>query len=93
MSCSRRGRKFDQPRILTALQDRAKILIVEDEQAIREMIAFALTREGFVVTEAENARDGLEMVVSEQPDLGVIDWMLPDMSGICLLYTSDAADE
>ncbi len=62
-----------------------KILIVEDEQPIREMITFALTREGFIVAEAENARQGLEMVVSEQPDLGVIDWMLPDMSGIELI--------
>ncbi len=49
------------------------------------MIAFALKREGFVVSEASTARQGLEMVVSEQPDLGIVDWMLPDMSGLELI--------
>lgn len=63
----------------------AKILIVEDEQPIREMIGFALKRESFDVTEAATGREGLELVVSEQPDLGIIDWMLPDMSGLELI--------
>lgn len=62
-----------------------KILIVEDEQPIREMIAFAMKRDGFMVAEAGNGREGLEMVVSEQPDLGIIDWMLPDMTGLDLI--------
>ncbi len=62
-----------------------KLLIVEDEQPIREMICFALKRESFEVAEAASGREGLEMVVSEQPDLGIIDWMLPDMSGLELI--------
>jgi len=62
-----------------------KILIVEDEQPIREMICFALKRDSFEVAEAATGREGLEMIVSEQPDLGIIDWMLPDMSGLELI--------
>ncbi len=62
-----------------------KILLVEDEKPIREMVSFALHREGFTVIEAETARAGLDLVVSEQPDLGIIDWMLPDMSGLELI--------
>lgn len=62
-----------------------KILLVEDEAPIREMVSFALKREGFTVIEAEAGRQGLESVVSEQPDLCVIDWMLPDMSGLDLI--------
>jgi len=62
-----------------------KILLVEDEKPIRDMISFALGREGIDVIEAETARDGLRAVVDSQPDLGIIDWMLPDMSGIELI--------
>ena len=60
----------------------SKILIVEDEQAIREMIAFHLTRAGFEVFEAEDCRVARGMLADEKPDLALIDWMLPDMSGL-----------
>ena len=59
-----------------------KILIVEDEQAIREMIAFHLSRAGFETLEAENCREARELLADHQPDLALIDWMLPDMSGL-----------
>jgi len=62
-----------------------KILLVEDEKPIREMVSFSLKREGFEVIEADTARKGLALVVSEQPDLGIVDWMLPDMSGLELI--------
>jgi len=60
----------------------SKILIIEDEQAIREMIAFHLSRAGYEVLEAEDCRTAREMLANEQPDLALIDWMLPDMSGL-----------
>jgi two-component system phosphate regulon response regulator PhoB len=60
----------------------SKILIVEDEQAIREMIAFHLTRAGYEVFEAEDCRVARGMLADEKPDLALIDWMLPDMSGL-----------
>lgn len=62
-----------------------KILIVEDETAIREMIAFHLGRAGFVTLEAENCKSARKLLVDEQPELALVDWMLPDMSGLELV--------
>jgi two-component system, OmpR family, phosphate regulon response regulator PhoB len=59
-----------------------KILIVEDEQAIREMIAFHLSRAGFQIMEAGNGREARELIADNCPDLALIDWMLPDISGL-----------
>ena len=58
------------------------ILIVEDEPAIRQMIAFALQRSGFEVCEAFDARQAREALANQRPDLILIDWMLPDTSGL-----------
>lgn len=60
----------------------SKILIVEDEASIREMIAYHLGRAGYEVFEAENCREAREILADQQPDLALIDWMLPDMSGL-----------
>ena len=60
----------------------SKILIVEDEQAIREMIVFHLARAGYEVFEAEDCRSARALIADNQPDLALIDWMLPDMSGL-----------
>ena len=59
-----------------------KILVVEDEQAIREMIVFHLNRAGFETIEAENCGVARGLLADERPDLALIDWMLPDMSGL-----------
>ena len=59
-----------------------KILIVEDEAPIREMIAFHLSRAGFETLEAPDCRVARELLIDERPDLALIDWMLPDMSGL-----------
>jgi two-component system phosphate regulon response regulator PhoB len=58
------------------------ILIVEDERSIREMIAFALRRAGYGVLEAEDSRTARSLLVDSRPDLLLVDWMLPDMSGL-----------
>jgi two-component system phosphate regulon response regulator PhoB len=58
------------------------ILIVEDERPIREMIAFGLRRAGFDVREAEDCRSARAQLADRRPDLLLVDWMLPDMSGI-----------
>jgi two-component system phosphate regulon response regulator PhoB len=60
----------------------SKILIVEDEDPIREMIAFHLGRAGYETLEAADCGKARELLVNEQPDLALIDWMLPDMSGL-----------
>ena len=59
-----------------------QILIVEDERPIREMIAFGLKRAGFEVREAEDCRAARAALADRRPDLVLIDWMLPDMSGL-----------
>jgi len=60
----------------------SKILIVEDEQAIREMIAFHLSRAGYATLEACDCREARQLLADERPDLALVDWMLPDMSGL-----------
>lgn len=59
-----------------------QILIVEDERPIREMIAFGLRRSGFEVREAADVSAARASIADRRPDLVLIDWMLPDMSGL-----------
>lgn len=59
-----------------------QVLIVEDERPIREMIAFGLRRAGFEVREAEDCRSARLQLAERRPDLLLVDWMLPDMSGL-----------
>lgn len=59
-----------------------KILIVDDEEAIREMISVSLELAGFQWIEAENGQDAHTLIVDERPDLVLLDWMLPGVSGI-----------
>ncbi|MBA3981033.1 MAG: phosphate regulon transcriptional regulatory protein PhoB [Alcanivorax sp.] len=58
------------------------ILIVDDEPAIREMVAVALEMADFDVLEGENAQRAHEIIVDERPALVLLDWMLPSVSGI-----------
>lgn len=62
------------------------ILIVEDDEAIQDMLVFALESEGVALSQAYNARDAWNMIEEKTPDLVLLDWMLPDSSGIDLLY-------
>ncbi|MCX5978092.1 MAG: response regulator transcription factor [Chloroflexi bacterium] len=59
-----------------------KILLVEDERALREALADALTSEGFVVAQAESGASGLAAFRAAPPDLILLDLMLPEMGGI-----------
>ncbi|WP_292291061.1 phosphate regulon transcriptional regulator PhoB [Marivita sp.] len=58
------------------------VLIVEDEPAQREVLGYNLEAEGFRVATAENGEEALLLVAEEQPDIIVLDWMLPNVSGI-----------
>lgn len=59
-----------------------QILVVEDEKAIRDMISFGLRRAGFEVREAADARAARAELANRRPDLMLVDWMLPDTSGL-----------
>jgi two-component system, OmpR family, phosphate regulon response regulator PhoB len=59
-----------------------QVLIVEDERPIRDMVSFSLRRAGFEVREAEDSRSARAQLADRRPDLIVVDWMLPDMSGL-----------
>ena len=58
------------------------VLIVDDEAPIREMIAVALQMAGYQCLEAENAQIAHALIVDHQPDIILLDWMMPDVSGI-----------
>ncbi|MGO4914873.1 phosphate regulon transcriptional regulator PhoB [Pseudogemmobacter sp. W21_MBD1_M6] len=62
--------------------DKPTVLLVEDEAAQREVLAYNLEAEGFVVARAENGEEALLLVEELVPDLVVLDWMLPNVSGI-----------
>jgi two-component system phosphate regulon response regulator PhoB len=58
------------------------VLLVEDEPAQREMLAYNLQAEGFRVTQASDGDEGLSCLRDDPPDVLVLDWMLPGVSGI-----------
>ncbi len=59
-----------------------KILIIEDEASIREMVEMSLSAAGYEVLQAESGEEGFSMLNEHVPDLILLDWMLPGMSGI-----------
>lgn len=65
-------------------KDSPTILVVEDEVAIREMLNFSLARAGFAVQEAADARQAQDVINQAVPDLVLLDWMLPGISGVDL---------
>ena len=61
-----------------------RILVVEDEAPIREMLTFVLDQNGYQAVEAEDYDEALELLVEPYPDLVLLDWMLPGGTGIQL---------
>ena len=59
-----------------------KVLVVEDEAAIREMLAFNLGRAGYEVLSAATGTEARSSVADKYPDVVLMDWMLPDVSGL-----------
>ena len=69
----------------TRMMSGKRILLVEDEQSIRKMVSFALGEDGYVIDEAEDGVLAEEHIANNLPDLILLDWMLPDVSGLELL--------
>mmetsp|Transcript_29355 Transcript_29355/g.57172 ORF Transcript_29355/g.57172 Transcript_29355/m.57172 type:complete len:230 (+) Transcript_29355:10250-10939(+) len=59
-----------------------RVLVVEDEPAQREVLAYNLEAEGFAVSRAQNGEEALLLVDEDAPDIIVLDWMMPNLSGI-----------
>jgi len=70
----------------------AKILVVDDEAAIRRLLRGTLTRAGYAVVEAEDARDALRQAASEHPDAVLLDLGLPDRDGLSIIQLLRARD-
>ncbi len=62
-----------------------KVLVIEDETEIRELMALHLLRQGYKVTEAASSEQGLQEILKQKFDLLVVDWMLPGLSGVDLI--------
>ena len=62
-----------------------RILLIEDEHSIREMVSFALGQEGYIIDDAENGKSAELKIADNLPDLILLDWMLPDTSGLELM--------
>jgi len=61
---------------------RAKILIVDDEPAIRQMVCLALTQANYGCLEASDSAEAQARIIGEKPDLILLDWMLPGVTGV-----------
>jgi two-component system phosphate regulon response regulator PhoB len=70
------------PRIEPKLAMRTNILVVEDESAIVELLRYNLERDGFRVTVAADGEEALTAIAEDKPDLVLLDWMLPNASGL-----------
>ena len=62
--------------------DQPNVLVVEDELAQREVLAYNLDAEGFRVTRAADGEEALLLVEEDRPDIIVLDWMMPNLSGV-----------
>lgn len=69
--------------------DERKILIIEDEKPIANILKYGFEKEGFLVECAYTGGEGFAMACKEPPDLVLLDWMLPDLSGVdvCRMLT------
>ena len=65
-----------------ARSSQPRVLLVEDEPAQRTVLAYNLEAEGFAVTQADNGEDAMVLVDEEEPDIIILDWMMPKVSGI-----------
>ncbi len=63
----------------------ARILVVDDERSITDLVAMALRYEGLETAVAHTGRDALELVTSFRPNILVLDIMLPDLTGFEVL--------
>src|SRR3954471_2616748 len=76
-----------------AAQRPARILVVDDERSLRELLAIVLRREGYEVLLAENGRTAIDLLERESVDLLISDIKMPDMSGVDVLRAAKKIDQ
>ena len=59
-----------------------KVMVVDDDPDVRDLCRVVLTHEGYQVLEAADAQSGISLAQQEQPDLVLLDWMMPDVDGM-----------
>jgi len=59
-----------------------KILIVDDEEIIREVMTYVLRKKGFITETAENGKKALEQIAQDKPDIIILDIVMPEMGGL-----------
>jgi CheY-like chemotaxis protein len=64
-----------------------KVVMVEDDVAMREIVVHKLSSNGFAVKEAEDGQQGIDLILSEKPDIVLLDLMLPEVDGFKVLET------
>ncbi len=74
-------------------QKQRKILIVEDDMAMRDIVIHKLLAHGFEVKEAEDGRRGIDLAIQEKPDLILLDLMLPEVDGFKVLETVRGSED
>ncbi len=63
-------------------KDQPRVLVVEDEPAQLEVLAYNLEAEGFAVSRARDGEEAILLIAEDAPDIIVLDWMMPNISGI-----------
>ena len=74
-------------------QTAPRILVVEDEASLSELLAYNLEAEGYIVDRAERGEEAELKLLEKAPDLLILDWMLPDLSGIEICRRLRAREE
>jgi DNA-binding response OmpR family regulator len=75
------------------MEQRKKIIVVDDEEGVRELVAEAMTAEGFHVDSAANGEEALSLIKESIYDIAIIDFNLPDMDGLTLHYKIRIMDQ
>jgi len=83
----------DQPIASSADRRPPRILVVDDERSMRELLAIVLRREGYEVLLAENGRSAVDLLEREPVDLLISDIKMPDLSGVDVLRAAKKIDQ
>ena len=85
MAQRRSAREDDTLKAVSADLEEARVLVVEDDDAMRAFLDESLREEGYVVETASNTLSAIVILLADKPDVLVIDWKMPDLDGFALL--------